>query len=609
MSLLISAVQLSKSFAGKKLFHGISFGISENERVGFLGPNGVGKSTLMQILAKKIPQDSGEVVATKGLRIGYLEQSPKFPANATICSFLLHNHEIDPDLMAKAYEWIGRLELSQFDEQTPIASLSGGWQKKVALAHELMRTPDLLFLDEPTNHLDVESIKWLEDFLSQAKFSCFFITHDRLFLQRVANRIIDLDPRFPGFLLSVNAGYDQYLESKAEMISNQEIRETKLKNLLRREKEWLARGAQARQTKQKARIENAGKLASHVEDLTDRNRQRKLNLEFEAQEKNPTRLIECIKVSKKFGDKWVFRDLNLMITPKTRLALMGVNGAGKSTLIRVLLGLEAPTSGQVKIAENLKSAYFEQGRDALKQEESVLKNICPFGDYVQYRNQSVHARSYLERFHFYKNQVDLPVKQLSGGEQARLRIAQLMLREAQILILDEPTNDLDIDTLNSLQESLEDFPGAVILVTHDRFFMDQIAKQILAFSPFENDQNQLIPFADYLQWEKWFDEKTELVQSGGDNQQAGDSQGIAHQGSKSDSRKLSYKEKIEFEKMEEVITQKEVRLAQIENEIEDPHIASQADKVQGLYAEMSGLQQEIARLYSRWAELEEKVKI
>ncbi|WII71302.1 ABC-F family ATP-binding cassette domain-containing protein [Bdellovibrio sp. 22V] len=601
--LLISTYKLEKSFAGKNLFQNVSLGIEEGERVGLVGPNGAGKSTLLKILAGQMDPDGGDVTMKKGLRLGFLEQTPLFKKGETIFEAVQSKSKDPHETLGAAYEWMARLELSQFGEDFLVEDLSGGWRKRVALARELVLEPELLMLDEPTNHLDVSSIMWLEEFLSKAPFATLIITHDRLFLQRVANKIFDLDPRNPNYLLSINGGYLEYLEAKDLLLKGQEARELVLKNTLRRETEWLRRGAKARQTKQKARIERAGTLKDDVQDLSQKNAARKVKIEFKETERNPQKLIEADHVTKAYNGRVLFKDFSYLVNPKTRLALLGDNGSGKSTLIRILLGEEAPDSGRVVQADKLKIAYFEQNRETLKPKESVLKNICPEGDYVHYQGQYVFARSYLERFLFNRQQMDLPVEKLSGGEQSRLRIAQLMLNEAQVLILDEPTNDLDVATLTVLEDSLKEFNGAVILVTHDRYFMDQVASQIMSFHKNLDGSTSLENFAGYLQWEEWFEEQKEL--------QAAELKAEAKkEAAKAAGKpvKLSFKEKFELENMEATILELEEGLSALQAESVKPEIVSQASKVQELYAKISETQSKIEKLYARWAELEKKSK-
>lgn len=592
MSQLISAHQLIHSFAGRNLFRQVSLGLFEGDRVGLVGPNGAGKSTLLKILAREIQPDQGEVTYRRGLKIGYLPQTPVFKADETLMDALVSKASDPHEALSIAYMWISKLGLDQFDPQVAVEQLSGGWKKRLALGRELVSEPELMFLDEPTNHLDIESILWLEEFIEQSPMAFVTITHDRLFLQRIANKIFDLDPKNPNYLLTIDGDYLKYLEAKELLIKGQEHREWTMKNTLRRETEWLRRGAKARLTKQKARIERAHDLKDEVQELAGKNRKRLAQIEFGESEKSPKKLIEAKNISK----RELFRDFTGLITPKSRVGLLGRNGAGKSTLIRALLKREEPDTGSVSIADGIRISYFEQNRETLNPKLSLLKNICLDGDYVNYQGQYVFARSYLERFLFSTQQMDLPVEKLSGGEQARLRIAQLMLEPASVLVLDEPTNDLDLDTLNILEEALKDFPGAVLLVTHDRYFMDQVANEIWAFP---HGGGEIQRFADYLQWEAWQNEQNTKRE-----QEVRASRAAEKLQEKS--KKISFKEKFELENMEAVILEREQKLALLENEAQSPEVVSNASKVQGVYDQIHSLQSEIENLYSRWAELEKR---
>lgn len=550
---MLSVQNLEKSFGARTLFKGLTFAIEAGERIGLIGPNGAGKSTLLKILAGKEQADSGEVVKNRGLKWGYLEQEPEFAEGQSIFDAVIEGFNGDPEKLTLAHEWLARLNLLSDGraEETPVQELSGGWRKRVALARELVREPDLLILDEPTNHLDLESILWLEDLLSSTRFATLTVTHDRMFLERVANRIIDLDPRYPNGLFSFKGSYSDFLVAREEFFAAQMRREEVARNTLRRETEWLKRGAKARTTKQVARIQRAHELREEVEDLTARNLTRTALIDFQAQDRHPQRLIEAKGLSHSYGDKTLFDPVDILVTPKSRIGLLGPNGSGKTTLIRLLLGEEPVRTGEVKRADRLEVAYYAQHRDQLDPKISVLRTLCPEGDYVNFRGQYIFARSYLSRFLFRPEQMDMPVGKLSGGEKARLRIAQLMLERANVLILDEPTNDLDMATLGVLEESLTSFEGAVILVTHDRYFLDQVANEVLAFVRDERGQARIERFADSLQWENWLrsQPKTTSTESNASRKSS------AYEKSQEPpvKRRLSYKEKRELEGMEERI--------------------------------------------------------
>lgn len=603
-TILLNTHKLEKSFSSRLLFRDVSFGINDGERVGLVGPNGAGKTTLLKIIAKQTEPDGGTITLKKGLRLGFLEQTPSFKKGIELLDCILEKCVDRDDSYGKAYELLAALDLAKFGEDHRVDQLSGGWQKRVALARELILEPDLLLLDEPTNHLDITSILWLEEYLASAPFSVMMITHDRLFLQRVVNRILDLDPRNPNYLLSIDGDYAQYIETKDHELAALKRHERVQKNTLRRELEWLSRGAQARLKKQTARIKSTEKLRDDVDELQRKNQKKSVALEFGEADRAPKRLIEAIGVSKAFGEKVIFENLDLLITPKTRLGLLGENGCGKSTLIKSLLGVEKVDGGQIKTADDIQISYFEQGRETLDFNKSILKNICPDGDFVNFQGNHVHVRSYLDKFLFSGTKPDLPVGKLSGGEQARLRLAQIMLKTCQVLILDEPTNDLDADTLDVLENALSQFQGAVILVTHDRYFLDAVSNQILAFPPaeFADRQLGLQMFANYFQWENWYSEEKNRPM----NKKTSSINEIST--SPKNQEKLSYKEKFEFENIESKILTLEQKISELQKQCALPEPAGEHGKTASLHIELARTQSELEELFKRWAELEKKMK-
>ncbi len=602
MSILLSVQEISKSYGAQNLFRDLSFTLAEGERTGLIGPNGAGKSTLLRILAGLSQPDTGEVAARRGLRVGFLEQVPDFAPDATVESAVRGPDFDDHDWEhhATVQEYLSKLSLDGsrgVTPQTRVAQLSGGWKKRVALARELAKCPDLLLLDEPTNHLDVESILWLEQFLARASFAVLCITHDRLFLQRISNRILEIDRRLPEGILSVTGSYADYLETKEQLLLAQDQRQAAMKNTLRNETEWLRRGPKARGTKQQARIQRAEALSEELDQLQERNRSRDMTLNFASEERRPKKMIEAKGISKSIGGKPLFSNLNLTITPKSCIGLLGENGCGKSTLLRILLGQETPDSGSIQRAENLSFAFFEQNRESLKPEVSLLKTLCPSGDHVHYREQPIHIRSYLDRFLFNPAQMEMPVGRLSGGEQSRLRLAQLMLRPANILVLDEPTNDLDIATLNLLRDCLADFSGAVLLVTHDRFFLNEVATQILAFGPQgSNEAGNITLFASLDQWENWHSQLKTLPPPEKKSENTPEKT--------TPKKKLSYMEQREFDGMEDKIADLEAQLTALHSESENPEVITNSKRLLELSEKISSLETEINTCYQRWAQLE-----
>ncbi len=606
---ILTLKDLSKSYGSRPLFENLNVSIEAGERIGLIGPNGAGKSTLLRIIAGNVNADEGDVATQRGLRIAFMEQVPTFKTKSTVLESILEGsaHSDEGSSLTLAYELISKLSLDgseKISSETLVDHLSGGWKKRVALARELMREPDLLLLDEPTNHLDVESILWLEDFIKYSSFATITITHDRYFLQKVANRILELDKRNPSGLLSVKGHYEDYLEAKEELIKNQEIREQSLRNTLRREVEWLRSGVKARGTKQQARIKRAGELAEEVSELQYRNSSKTVGIEFEALGHHPKKLLEAKNISKSISDRVLFENLNLILSPGSRIGLLGPNGCGKSTLIRVLLHQQKSEQGEVFHSDQLKIAYFEQNRESLDPKQSLIKAMAQHGDQVIYRGNAVNVRAYLDRFLFTQAQMNMSVGQLSGGEQSRLLVARLMLQDANLLVLDEPTNDLDLETLAILEDCLTEFEGAVLLVTHDRFFLDRVSTQILAFHPMADGRTEM--FASLDQWQAWH-----ALQIKGLNNNKKSQKTILNTSAVQNSgkKKLSFKEQRELDLMETNIQKIELELEKLNTQIQLPEVAVDAAKLLELSEMISATQAELDRLYTRWAELEESKKL
>ncbi len=608
MAILLSAQSLGHAFGARALFEGVSFTLSDGDRVGLIGPNGAGKSTLLRILAGELGADSGQVAARAGLRVAYLPQVPTFEPGATVRDAVraglrgaaVHDgHEWEAEARVDAL--VAKMDLADAaaGEDQPVERLSGGWKKRVALARALVAEPELLLLDEPTNHLDVESILWLEKFLAEARFATVTVTHDRLFLQRISNRILELDRRNAGGLLDVAGDYATYLDRKDELMAAQERREDALRNTLRRETEWLRRGPPARTTKQEARIQRAGALAEEVAELGTRNRSRAVDLDFQASGRKTRRLIDATGISVSYGDRTVFHELDVLIGPGTRLGLLGPNGCGKSSLLRVLTGAQAPTAGEVRRADGLEIAFFEQDRAALDPSLTVADAVCPDGDFVEFRGARVHRNGYLERFLFRAEQMRQPVGRLSGGEQSRLLVARLMLRPASVLVLDEPTNDLDLQTLTILEDALTSFDGAVLLVTHDRYFLHHVATQILGFHVKPGEEGRVTSFAGLAQWEEWHRGQTAPVARA-----ARAAEPASPAPAPSPRKKLSYRLQREWDGMEARIGEAEAKVAALEAELAHPDVVSNAARLIELSAQLTAARAEVDRLYARWAELE-----
>lgn len=603
MATLVSAHVLSKSYATKTLFQNISFAIEDANHIGLIGPNGAGKSTLLSLIAKLQTPDSGKLSFANHLRLGYLKQKPLFEAEDTIYMALLSSCDdpYDSENIALAYELIARFELDQFpDAEHKLASeLSGGWQKKLALARELMKRPNLLLLDEPTNHLDLESILWLEDYMKKERQVAFLtVTHDRRFLQNTSEIIFDLDPRLPNGILRTNGTYSDHLESKMQLLQGQKRLEEKRRNTMLIEKDWLSRGPQARLTKQKARIDRAHDMIEEVSGLENKNRQNKLNLDFGKTDSSPKKLIAAENIKKAFGGRILFQNFNALVSPGQRYGLIGTNGCGKSTLLKCLIGKEPADSGLSFVNEDIEICYFEQGKDSLNPEVSLLRTICPEGDYVHLQGLPVYAKSYLARFYFRPEQHDLPVKQLSGGEQSRLILAKLMLQSSHVLILDEPTNDLDVETLDALTETLQEYRGAIIIVSHDRFFMDQNCNVIWSFGDAEG---HIQKFSDTFQWEEWHTAKKLS-----DRLTLKQISKAADAGKNLPKIKLSNKEKFELENMEKNIALEEKTIADLQAELGDQKNQDNYTRLAELTTSIGKAEARLEHLFSRWNVLSAK---
>jgi len=472
MTLLLSCQSLSKSYGSRVLFQELSLSIHAQDKIGLIGLNGSGKSTLLKILAGLEKPNSGIISPKKGLRVGYVPQACAFedrnPKEILIEAAPGQSYEKEQ----LAEMWLSKLG---FSGQPSAALLSGGWKKRLGLAVQLISSPDLLLLDEPTNHLDLEGILWLEKFLQREAPTYLLVSHDRYFLQNATNRIVEMDKTYPKGIFAIDGPYAEFLKRKEAFISGQLQQEKSLATKARRETEWLRQGAKARTTKSQARIDEAGEILADYADIQNRNTQKRAQIDFAASERQTRKLLVAKNVSK--GS--LFQHLEFTLSPGTRIGLMGPNGSGKTTLLRLLADEIQPDQGTIKRAEALQTVYFDQHRAQLPDAMTLREALSPKGDFVLFRGVPVHVNGWCKRFLFSPDILDLPIGKLSGGERARIAIAHLMLQPADLLLLDEPTNDLDIPTLETLEESLLEFPGAVVLITHDRCMNDRICNQVI----------------------------------------------------------------------------------------------------------------------------------
>ena len=603
---IINAQGISKSFGADPLFQNISFTVSAGDRIGLIGPNGSGKSTLLRTLAGQVTPDRGEIAIRKRIRLSYVDQDSKFNPGDTVRSVAekaMAMASVPPDERGTRFaETLGRAGFEDLDAEA--TSLSGGWQKRLAIVEALVQGPDILLLDEPTNHLDLAGIEWLEDLLAAANFACVVVSHDRYFLEAVATEMAELNKTYPDGLLRVAGSYTRFLEKKEEFLHAQSKRQEALENLVHREIEWLRRGAKARTRKSKARIGKAGDLMSELADLNARTRTGTAQIDFSATDRKTKRLIELENVSCEMGGRALFSGLNFVITAGLRVGLVGPNGSGKTSLLKLLLCQVTPASGEINRADWLRIVYFDQSRP-LDPEITLRRALAPEGYSVVYQDRLVHVASWAAKFLFTGEQLNQPVGKLSGGERARVLIAQLMLQPADILLLDEPTNDLDIPTLDILEESLLEFRGSLVLVTHDRYMLDRVSTLVLGL----DGEGGAGTFADYSQWETWLEERKQAAR----NDARTSDRSARTENARTDNlrptpakKKLSYLEAREYDSIEQRVAEAEEILQAKREQIENPEIVSDGPRLLAVHAEMEEAQANVDALYQRWAELEKK---
>ena len=590
-SLLLSCEAVSKAYGTRALFDELSFGLAEGDQAGLVGPNGSGKSTLLKILAGLEEPDRGTRSIRSGLRIGYVPQDPVFPAGSTVDEVIAAalgavEEDARPRRMART-----RGAAGFSDGAVQVDTLSGGWKKRLAIVRELAATPDVLLMDEPTNHLDVEGILWLEAVLKEQARAFLVVSHDRYFLEQVTTRMLELNRAFPGGLFASDGRYSDFLARRDDFLRGQAAYEESLANTVRREIEWLRRGAKARSTKAKGRIKEAGRLIEELEDTRARALKATADIDFTSSQRRTRRLLVARGVSKSLGGRPLVRGLSLTITPGTRVGLIGPNGSGKTTLLDVLAGTQAPDEGEIDRADGLRLVRFEQDRPGLDPAQSLRRALAPEGDSVTFQGRSVHVASWAKRFLFRPEQLEVPVGRLSGGEQARIHIARLMREPADVLILDEPTNDLDIPTLEVLEDSLAEFEGGLVLVTHDRFMLDRVSTVILALDGAGGTQT----FADFAQWEAAHTRRAPAPRETADK---------AADRARPRARRLSYHEQREWDGMEAAIHAAETAVEAARVAAEDPAIASDPGALRERYGALEAARAEVDRLYARWAELE-----
>jgi ATP-binding cassette subfamily F protein uup len=605
MSSLLSARNLTKAFPTNVLFEGLSLHIAEGDRVGLIGPNGAGKSTLLKILADLESHDEGDVTRRRGLRLVYVEQDDDFAEGATpmsaICDALRESNAIDVDDggmdgETRAAIALSKLGFENFDRA--VSTLSGGWRKRLAIARALVHEPDVLLLDEPTNHLDLEGVLWLEGFANKAQLAMVFVTHDRRFLENVAERVIEISPAYPGGMFEASGNYSEFLNRKNAFLDSQEAAESALANKVRRDTAWLQQGIQGRQTRNKTQVRDAAGRRAELKSTKGRNAapKRTTTIAFQATERKTKKLLTLHSVAKSMGNKPLFTSLDIMLTPGQRIGLLGVNGSGKTTLLRLMSGDLEPDAGTVKRAADLRIVAFSQHRDTLVRTQTLQEALCSVGDMVDYRGKQVHVTGWAKRFLFEPDQLSTLVSNLSGGEQARVMIANLMLEPADVLLLDEPTNDLDIPSLEVLEQALLEFPGAIVLVTHDRFMLDRIATEFVGL----DDLGGAKTFQTMQQWTAY----RKKMRTSGAVRQAAIAPALKTAAPKASKKKRSYKEEREYQGMEVSILEAEGEVVRLEATASAAALENDHMTATKAYAALSAAEGLVKKLYARWAVLE-----
>ena len=597
---ILNAQGVSKAFGAAPLFQNVWFTVAEGDRIGLIGPNGAGKSTLLQILIGRVPPDRGEVAVRKLARLSYVAQESQFAPGETVRSIIERAlaEAIVPhaEREGRAAETLGRVGFNDFSVEA--TALSGGWRKRLAIAEALALQPDVLLLDEPTNHLDLTGIEWLEGLLQSAPFACVVVSHDRYFLENAATSVVELNRLYPEGVLRVAGNYSAFLEKKEEFLEAQAKRQEALENRVRNEIEWLRRGPKARTTKAKARIDKAQELIRELADMDVRARSASAKIDFSATDRKTKRLIEMQQVSFRIGERTLFEDLDFIVTAGMRVGLVGANGSGKTTLLRLLRGDLLPSTGEIRRAYLLRIVHFDQNRE-IDPTLTLARALAPDSDSVVYGERVIHVASWASRFLFTAEQLNQSVSRLSGGERARILIANLMLEPADVLLLDEPTNDLDIQTLEILEESLLEYRGALVMVTHDRYLLDRVSTMVLGL----DGMGAAGRFADYSQWDAW--QKARKQSMAADTRRK-DRTHLARAATSPLKKKLSYLDAREFATIEQRIGEAEQALAAKRGACADPAIASDAPRLLAAEAEMIAAQKVLDDLYARWAELAEK---
>ena len=590
MTPLLDVQNISKAFGAHVLFENISFSIAEGQHVGLIAKNGTGKSTLLSLLSGKESVDSGSIIFRRDIKVGFLEQQPKFDPEESVLDACF-NHQGDPDRILKAKQILTQLHITDLTQ--PMGQLSGGQQKRIALANVLITEPDLLILDEPTNHLDLEMIEWLEGYLQRGNKTLLMVTHDRYFLDRVCNIILELDNHT---VYSYRGNFQYYMEKRQERIDATRAEIERANNLYRRELEWMRRQPQGRGHKARYREEA-------FYDLESKAKQRIEERQMRLKSKNVyigSKIFECQYVSKAFDEKVILKDFYYNFQRFEKMGIVGNNGTGKSTFIKMLLGEVAPDSGRFDVGDTVRFGYFSQDGMKFRDDQRVIDVIADIADYIDYGGgKHITATQLLQHFLFTPEQQYDYVYKLSGGERRKLYLCTVLMRNPNFLVLDEPTNDLDIQTLEVLEEYLQDFPGCVIIVSHDRFFMDKIVDHLLVF----RGEGEIKDFpGNYTQFREWESlkpkEQADAKNNAADNEKKEKREFVGEQ-----RRKKTYKEKCEFEHLEKEIAALEKEQKTIEEALCSGTLS--IDELTEKSKRLPLVKDELEEKEMRWLELSE----
>lgn len=590
MTPLLDVQNISKAFGAHVLFENISFSIAEGQHVGLIAKNGTGKSTLLSLLSGKESVDSGSIIFRRDIKVGFLEQQPKFDPEESVLDACF-NHQGDPDRILKAKQILTQLHITDLTQ--PMGQLSGGQQKRIALANVLITEPDLLILDEPTNHLDLEMIEWLEGYLQRGNKTLLMVTHDRYFLDRVCNIILELDNHT---VYSYRGNFQYYMEKRQERIDATRAEIERANNLYRRELEWMRRQPQARGHKARYREEA-------FYDLESKAKQRIEERQMRLKSKNVyigSKIFECQYVSKAFDEKVILKDFYYNFQRFEKMGIVGNNGTGKSTFIKMLIGEVAPDSGRFDVGDTVRFGYFSQDGMKFRDDQRVIDVIADIADYIDYGGgKHITATQLLQHFLFTPEQQYDYVYKLSGGERRKLYLCTVLMRNPNFLVLDEPTNDLDIQTLEVLEEYLQDFPGCVIIVSHDRFFMDKIVDHLLVF----RGEGEIKDFpGNYTQFREWESlkpkEQADAKNNAADNEKKEKREFVGEQ-----RRKKTYKEKCEFEHLEKEIAALEKEQKTIEEALCSGTLS--IDELTEKSKRLPLVKDELEEKEMRWLELSE----